>query len=413
MRNGWTGGQYSVFRILLGSYLCEHFLRLLPWGRELFSNQGALPNSSASPLIHLFPNIFGVWDSPAFVLSLLALGAVLGLLLAMGVWDRAAAVVTWYLWACLLGRNPLIANPSLPYIGWLLLAHAVLSPAPYGSWAARGRADPRGKWEMPAGLFTLAWMVMAAGYSFSGYTKLISPSWVDGSALARVLENPLARPTILRGALLALPPVVLRLATWGGLSLELGFAPLALFRRIRPWLWGGMVSLHVGLLAMVDFADLTAAMLLVHFFTFDPAWIRPHAAGLQEWLFYDGHCGLCHRMVRFVLAEDRTGSSFRFAPLESAFFASRIPAEQRAALPDSIVVQAARGELMTRSAAILHVMRRLGGLWRILAALAGVIPGVMLDWCYDRVAGVRRKIFRAPAEACPILPVELRSRFQM
>jgi predicted DCC family thiol-disulfide oxidoreductase YuxK len=164
---------------------------------------------------------------------------------------------------------------------------------------------------------------------------------------------------------------------------------------------------------MVDFADLTAAMLLVHFFTFDPAWIRPHAAGLQEWLFYDGHCGLCHRMVRFVLAEDRTGSSFRFAPLESAFFASRIPAEQRAALPDSIVVQAARGELMTRSAAILHVMRRLGGLWRILAALAGVIPGVMLDWCYDRVAGVRRKIFRAPAEACPILPVELRSRFQM
>src|SRR2546427_2619005 len=132
MRNGWTGGQYSVFRILLGSYLCEHFLRLLPWGRELFSNQGALPNSSASPLIHLFPNIFGVWDSPAFVLLLLALGAVLGFLLAAGVWDRAAAVVTWGMWTCLLGRDPLIANPSLPYIGWLLLAHAVLLPAPYG-----------------------------------------------------------------------------------------------------------------------------------------------------------------------------------------------------------------------------------------------------------------------------------------
>jgi len=386
---------------------------LLPWGRELFSNRGALPDSSASPLAHLFPNIFVVWDSPAFVVSLLAIGAALGLLVAVGVWDRAAAVVAWYLWACLLGRNPLIANPSLPYIGWLLLAHAVISPAPYGSWAARGRADPRGNWEMPAGLFMLAWMVMAAGYSFSGYTKLISPSWVDGSALARVLENPLARPTILREALLALPPVVLRLATWGGLSLELGFAPLAPFRMIRPWLWGGMVGLHVGLLALVDFADLTAAMLLLHFFTFDPAWIRPHANGLQEWLFYDGHCGLCHRMVRFVLAEDRAGTSIRFAPLESAFFASRIPAEQRATLPDSIVVEAAGGELLTRSAAILHVLRRLGGLWRISAALAGVIPGAVLDWFYDSVARVRRKIFRAPAEACPILPAELRSRFQM
>src|SRR5437899_12521586 len=112
---------------------------------------------------------------------------------------------------------------------------------------------------------------------------------------------------------------------------------------------------------MVDFADLTAAMLLVHFFTFDPAWIRPHAAGLQEWLFYDGHCGLCHRMVRFVLAEDRTGSSFRFAPLESEFFASRIPAEQRATLPDSIVVQAAGGRAVTRFRGSMPVMELMGG----------------------------------------------------
>ena len=39
---------------------------------------------------------------------------------------------------------------------------------------------------------------MAVGYTFSGVTKLPSPSWRDGTALARILDNPLARPGPLR-----------------------------------------------------------------------------------------------------------------------------------------------------------------------------------------------------------------------
>jgi hypothetical protein len=30
---------------------------------------------------------------------------------------------------------------------------------------------------------------MSAGYSYSGYTKLVSPSWLGGSALARILRG--------------------------------------------------------------------------------------------------------------------------------------------------------------------------------------------------------------------------------
>ena len=36
-----------------------------------------------------------------------------------------------------------------------------------------------------------------------------------------------------------------------------------------------------------------------------------------ERLFYDGSCALCHWAVRFVLARDREGRAFRFAPLDS------------------------------------------------------------------------------------------------
>lgn len=413
MKNGWTGGQYSIFRVLLGLYLCQHFLTLLPWGAEVFSNRGALPDASASPLIYLFPNVLAILDHPQFVSFLLLLGALLSVLFVVGFWDRPAAVALWYLLACLFGRNPLISNPALPFIGWLLLLHTAFLKAPYGSWSARGRSDPNGNWHMPQSGFALAWILMAVGYSYSGYTKLISPSWLDGSAFARVLENPLARPTALRAWLLAMPPISLRLATWSALILELTFAPLALFRRARRWIWTGMVGLHAGLLALVSFTDLTAGMLLMHLITFDPAWIRQKTAGRAEWIFYDGTCALCHGWVRFVLAEDTDGKAFRISPLQGALFTMRFPAETRRSLPESLVVFTEDAKLLKRSAAVLHVLRRLGGLWRILAAVLGVIPQTVLNWCYDRVAGARKQIFGTRENLCPVLSQELRRRFDV
>lgn len=412
MKNGWTGGQYSIFRALLGLYLVQHFVTLLPWGEELFSDRGALASASASPLIHLFPNLLAVWDEPGFVTCLLIVGALLSCLFTVGIWDRPAALALWYLWACLLGRNPLISNPALPFIGWLLLLHAILPKAPYGSWAARGRDDPRGNWYMPQAAFALAWILMAVGYSYSGYTKLVSPSWMDGSAFARVLENPLARPTALRGLLLVMPPVFLRIATWSALALELSFAPLALLRRTRPWIWIVMAGLHAGLLALVSFADLTAGMLLVQLFTFDPAWLRQRR-DRAAWIFYDGNCALCHGWVRFVLAEDTDGKAFRISPLQGELFASRAVAEnaEKASLADSLVVLTENEKLLTRSAAVLYVLQRLGGLWRIMAAILGVVPRAVLDWCYDRVAAVRKKLFGTRENLCPVMSPELRRRF--
>ena len=43
-------------------------------------------------------------------------------------------------------------------------------------------------------------------------------------------------------------------------------------------------------------------------------------------------------MVRFILAVERDSPVFRFAPLQGALFAERVPPEQRAQLPDSLVV---------------------------------------------------------------------------
>jgi hypothetical protein len=271
--NGWTGGQYSVFRAIFGLYLLIHFAQLLPWGTELFSDQGMLGEPSASPLYPLFPNILFVADSATAVAALLTIAMGFSLLFIIGLRDRIAAIALWYVWACLFGRNPLISNPSIPFVGWMLLAHACLPRGPSGSVDGRRSPALREAWAFPSSLFAVAWVVMSIGYSYSGFEKLTSKSWIDGTAISHVLENPLARPTFLRDALLSLPDIALQLGSWGGLALELLFAPLALFSRVRPLLWVSMLGMHLTLMALIDFPDLSLGMILLHAFTFDPAWV--------------------------------------------------------------------------------------------------------------------------------------------
>lgn len=410
MTNAWTGGQYSVFRALFGTYLFVHFVHLLPWGAELFSSTGMVPDAALSPLTHLFPNVLAWVDTPAFVAALLTSGAAAAVLFAAGWRDRWAAAWMWYVLACLFGRNPLIANPALPYVGWMLLAHLFVPAAPYGSLAARGRADPASGWRLPREVFLSGWIVLALSYSYSGYTKLLSPSWVSGDTVGHVLMNPLARDWALRDFMLWLPDSIPQLVTLGILWVEVLFAPLALSARLRPWLWSIMLVVQFGFAFLLNFADLTLAMLLFHFFTFDPAWLPGARAPRPQSVFYDGACGLCHRVVRFVLAEDARGA-FRLGPLQGARFAEALPEAQRAQLPDSFVVRRADGELLLRSTAAAHILITLGGVWRLLGGLLLLVPQRWRDAMYDAVGRSRHRWFRRPEQLCPFVPEHLRERF--
>lgn len=128
-------------------------------------------------------------------------------------------------------------------------------------------------------------------------------------------------------------------------------------------------------------------------------------------LFYDGNCGLCHGLVKFVVARDREGALFRYAPLAGPTFEAVIPVAARGGLPDSVVVRTADARTLVRSAAVIHIGERLGGPWRRLARVASVLPRWLLDLGYDAVARVRTRLFARPEGSCPLLPAELRQRF--
>lgn len=125
-------------------------------------------------------------------------------------------------------------------------------------------------------------------------------------------------------------------------------------------------------------------------------------------LFYDGSCGFCHRWVLFLLHHDQDGSRFRFAPLGGqAWQAAGITGP----VPDSLVLKTADGRILFRSAAVLEMGERLGGRWKMLARIAGLLPRWLLDLAYDGIARIRKHIFARPPGVCPILPAELRARF--
>jgi len=409
MVNGWSGGQYSVFRALFGIYLSIHFAHLLPWSAELFSSEGILPDARLSPLFALIPNLFAVSDAPGFIYGVLGISIAAAVTFALGWHDRIAAIWLLFVLASLFSRNPLIANPSLPYVGFMLLAHSFVTSAPYGSASARGRADPDGNWQLPRSVFLAAWVVLALSYSYSGYTKLLSPSWVDGDNIAFVLQNPLARAWVLRDFFLWLPPIFLTLLTWTVLYIELLFAPIVIFARARKWAWLAMLVIQLGFLFLLNFADLTIGMLLFHLFTFNPAWIPMRHFKSGDVLYYDGNCAMCHGFVRFMLAEERTGT-LRYAPLQSKAFTANVSESTRQGLPDSLILQTENGVLHLRSNAVIYVMRHLGGLWAVAAWLLYFVPRPLRDGAYDVTGALRYRLLGRTADVCPLLAPHLQHR---
>jgi predicted DCC family thiol-disulfide oxidoreductase YuxK len=88
-----------------------------------------------------------------------------------------------------------------------------------------------------------------------------------------------------------------------------------------------------------------------------------------------------------------------------------VPADRRAKLPDTFVVLTRDGTLLLRSDASLHVLRRLGGVWKILAKILSAFPRGLRDLVYDFVARSRYRLFGRHDGLCPVVPPNLRARF--
>ena len=135
--------------------------------------------------------------------------------------------------------------------------------------------------------------------------------------------------------------------------------------------------------------------------------------GQDHIILYDGVCGLCNRLNRFVIRRDRKGS-FRFASLQSHFAAEALAAYGKDPRDlDTLYVIARPGtpseSLLVRSEAVFFILRELGGLWR-LAGVLGYLPNGLLNFGYNLVARNRYRVF-GRYDACQIPNPEDRDKF--
>ena len=367
---GWTGIQYSVLRGAIGcaaAHVC--------WVRL--------------PLV----------EGPAW--PILALGLPGAIALAFGWRDRAVAtallVLVGGLAASIDGAPLVLPASDVLFTASLLLLHLFVPITPFGSWDARGRIDPRGDWFRPAWIGHLAW------------------AWLSLIHLERALGAVGIVPAGPATESLAIPALLFA-------GIQLSALAALVVPRLRPPVWIALTLAHVAWTAAVGAPPGDGVLLLVHAFAANPAWwpgrtVQGAKGKESAHLFYDGDCGFCHRSVRFVLSEEANTPEalrLRFAPLVSNTFDTRVAARDGVdakALPDSIVVLLEDGRLLTQTEALIELASRLGGLWRFIAIVATPIPESLRDPVYDGFARIRKRLFATPSDACPILPPDLRVRF--
>ena len=131
-------------------------------------------------------------------------------------------------------------------------------------------------------------------------------------------------------------------------------------------------------------------------------------------VFYDGVCGLCNRLVQFLLKHDKN-DRLRFAALQSEFAASVLgrhgidPADLDT-LHVVINFNEPTERVFDRSTAVLRATRELGGVWTILGVAGMIVPRPVRNLFYRLVATNRYRMF-GKADTCMLPTPAYRARF--
>jgi predicted DCC family thiol-disulfide oxidoreductase YuxK len=130
-------------------------------------------------------------------------------------------------------------------------------------------------------------------------------------------------------------------------------------------------------------------------------------------VLYDGVCGLCSRLIQFLLEHDRR-AVFHFASLQSAVGMDMV--ERCGGTPHELTsfyvlanYRTGHARMLSRSRAALFVAGELGWPWKV-AVLMRVVPTAILDRVYDIVARTRYRLF-GRFEQCLTPRPEFRRRF--
>lgn len=191
---------FIIWRGLFALYFIYYALRMIPYSSEIYGSGGIVPESMLNWTYGVFPNILYLFNGSLAPLLLHGVIIVIASMFALGYAPRIAALVLWYAQTALFNRNVLTDDPSMAYVGLLLIMVALIPNQPKAfSWKEGNSVV------IPYFVFMVPLTIFCVTFTVSGFDKFMSTSWWNGSAFAQMLTLQIARDNFLVHTLLKLP----------------------------------------------------------------------------------------------------------------------------------------------------------------------------------------------------------------
>ena len=122
---------------------------------------------------------------------------------------------------------------------------------------------------------------------------------------------------------------------------------------------------------------------------------------VENVIYYDGECGLCHLAVRFILRVD-SKNKFYFSPLSNL--------DNNLKNIDSIILKKGN-KVFYEGQAVIMIFENIDNNWNYLAKVLKLVPINLLDAAYRWVSRNRAKVSVKKVSSCPIVPRYYQKRF--
>jgi hypothetical protein len=253
----YSAHAFVVWRMIFGLYFVFYALRMLPYIKEIYGSDGIVPVVTANWTYGIFPNILAIYSGYEAALVLHMILIVAGLALAGGFLPRVAALSIWYIQTALYNRNVLTDDPSMAFVGLLLLMLALIPSQPkFGK-----RLE---QIQIPYFVFYVPLFVFCLTFTVSGIDKLLSPSWFAGVAFGDMLTLAISRGGVLSAAILS-HHFFISFFTYVALSIQILSMCFFLFGMYRIALYSNLASFCL-VFVLFDLNQVVIGMLF--FFTF-------------------------------------------------------------------------------------------------------------------------------------------------
>ncbi len=321
-------GPLGLTRIAIGLLVLAYIALLWPERALWFTERGLLPVAASDlfnernghvPRLDIVHGISTLHGLNVFFGAF----AVAALLLTLGLGTRLGALATW---ACLLSlhnRNVPIHN-SGDIVMMVMVAYMALAPSGAACSLDRLIRIRRGReGETPPPIIPWAQRLMqlqiAAVYLCTSLSKLTGSQWRSGMAAYYPLHLP-------DSARFPVPWAdanhlwLIHLLTWGAIAIELALWTLVWVPRLRLWVLGAGILLHLGIEYSLNIPLFSALMIASYGVFLTPAdwtrarrWCAVKLAHFHLTLAYDDRCKRCRQTVQTLRFFDLFGL-VSFAP---------------------------------------------------------------------------------------------------